>query len=103
MPRHRVVLSRILNVITRTLFGLPLADVSSGYRLYRADFIKRFQLRGRHFDILIELLVKAERGGGRFAEVPFHYCNRESGVSKARILSFGMAYLRTLVQLRAGL
>ena len=103
MPLHRVVLSRILNGLTRTLFGLRLADVSSGYRLYRADFVKQFTLQARHFDVLIELLVKAERSGGRCAEVPFHYCNRENGVSKARLLSFGMAYLRTLVQLRAGL
>lgn len=103
MPRHRVGLSRILNGFTRTLFGLRLADVSSGYRLYRSDFVKQFTLQARHFDVLIELLVKAERSGGRCAEVPFQYSNRESGVSKARILSFGMAYLRTLVQLRAGL
>ena len=103
MPRHRVVLSRVLNLLTRTLFALPLADMSSGYRLYRSEFVRQFPLKAQHFDVLIELLVKAGRRDGRFAEVPFYYCNRESGVSKARLFSFGIGYVRTLARLRAGL
>jgi dolichol-phosphate mannosyltransferase len=99
MPRHRMVLSRFLNLTTRCLFGLSVADTSSGYRLYRSEVIQRLPLEARQFDVLIEILVRLTRTGGRFAEVPFHYCNRESGVSKARLLSFGAAYLRTLLRL----
>jgi dolichol-phosphate mannosyltransferase len=103
MPRHRMLLSRALNFTSRLLFGLSVADTSSGYRLYRSEVIQRLPLEASQFDVLIELLVKVKRAGGRFAEVPFQYRNREDGVSKARLLSFGVAYLRTLLHLRTRL
>ena len=37
MPRFRAVLSRILNVTFTTAFRLPVHDISSGFRLYRAE------------------------------------------------------------------
>src|SRR5882724_3706125 len=40
MPRHRLLLSRILNGFFARGLGLPIRDLSSGFRLYRAAAVR---------------------------------------------------------------
>ncbi len=47
-----------------------------------------------NFVVLVELLLLALKAGASFAEVPFHYAPRGAGRSNARILRFGIDYLR---------
>jgi SAM-dependent methyltransferase len=47
-------------------------------------------------DILQEILVWAYMDGWRVREVPFNYRARQVGSTAARLLRFGLAYLRTL-------
>jgi dolichol-phosphate mannosyltransferase len=103
MPRHRVILSRALNSATRILFGMNISDWSSGFRMYRSSFIKTLKLQANHFDVLIEALIKAKKSGARITEIPFTYKNRNDGVSKARIIPFGLGYIRTFFRLSVGI
>ena len=100
MGSFRRVLSLILNRTYSRVLDLPLADLSSGYRLYRQDLLARLELRARDFDVLEEILVKVHLLGGRIKEVPFHYQARNSGRSHAKLLKFGWAFIRTLVRMR---
>ena len=100
MGSFRRVLSRILNKTYARVLDLPLADLSSGYRMYRRDLLEKVELQARDFDVLEELLVKVHLLGGRIKEVPFHYQVRNSGKSHAKLVRFGWAYLRTLVRMR---
>lgn len=95
MPRFRAVLSRILNVTFTTAFRLPVHDISSGFRLYRAERLKRLTLRASDFDVLEEILILIFIEGGTIAEVPFMYRPRQAGRSHARLFKFGLAYCRT--------
>src|SRR5262245_875749 len=49
MPRFRAVLSRILNVTFTTAFRMPVHDISSGFRLYRAETLKRIAFHASDF------------------------------------------------------
>lgn len=95
MPLTRKLLSRWLNGVFRRGLGLSVRDMSSGYRLMRADAVQRLELRARDFDLVQEMLVKAYCQGWRIAEVPFHYAPRRHGSSRADVWAFGVAYLRT--------
>lgn len=103
MPPHRIFLSRILNSATRILFGMNISDWSSGFRMYSSQLVKQIQTQANHFDVLIETLINAKKLGARIKEIPFIYQNRNDGVSKARIIPFGLGYLRTFLRLRIGL
>jgi dolichol-phosphate mannosyltransferase len=95
MPASRYALSRILNQVFSIGLRMPIRDMSSGFRLFRAPVVKGVRYVARDFDIVQEILVRAYAGGWRIAEIPFRYEPRRHGSSHARILKFGLAYLRT--------
>ncbi|HVY62247.1 MAG TPA: glycosyltransferase, partial [Planctomycetota bacterium] len=96
MPRTREVLSKVLNRTFAELLTIPVADLSSGFRLYRREVLESFETTGRNFNVLQELLTGILARGGRIIEVPFHYRARIFGVSHARIIRFGISYLGSL-------
>jgi len=96
MPAFRRVLSRILNAVSRSVLSLPVGDLSSGFRLYHRHVLAGLAPRARRFDVLIEILARIRADGWRIKEVPFHYRQRQGGRSHAGIVSFGLAYARTL-------
>jgi dolichol-phosphate mannosyltransferase len=98
MPRHRLWLSLVLNWVYGTALGLSIRDLSSGFRLYRRQALASLALRGRHFDVMPEIVAGVIHRGGRVVEVPLHYRPREAGVSTARVLVFSPSYARTLVR-----
>jgi SAM-dependent methyltransferase len=78
---------------------VPIKDLSSGFRLYRASAIREQRITSRDFDVLQQILVQAFAEGWRVQEVPFTYQPRKYGSSNARVLRVGIACLRTFGQL----
>jgi dolichol-phosphate mannosyltransferase len=99
MPLGRWALSYTLNFIFSRGLDLRIRDMSSGFRMYRATFLKNRKFTGENFNILQELLVSAYVDGFQIREIPFTYQPRKHGVSHARILRFGIDYLKTLPRL----
>jgi len=95
MPPTRKVLSRVLNTFFGRGLAMPVRDLSSGFRLYRAEVVRGVDFPARDFDILQQILLHAYNEGWRIREVPFAYAPRRHGSSHARVLAFGRAYLRT--------
>lgn len=96
MTLSRRILSKILNQTYSRVLSLPLKDLSSGFRMYRADTVKHLRLTARDFDVLEEILIKVYSEGWSIIELPFRYMTRGSGRSHAKLLKFGIAYLKTL-------
>lgn len=99
-PEVRQRLSRLLNAVFRICFRVPIHDMSSGYRIYRGEKIRRLRFRSVDFDVLEEILVLLHRSGARIIEVPFHFRDRECGTSKVCAGLFAPSYLRTLTRLK---
>lgn len=95
MPLTRKILSRILNTLFTMGLSLPLKDISSGFRLYRAICVNNTPLKSRDFDILEEIIIRCYAQGWRIKEIPFQYVPRKSGRSHVKLFRFGIAYLRT--------
>ena len=99
-PAGRKLLSRVLNFVYRTVLRSPLTDISGGFRLYRAEDVKRAQSEALYYDVVAEIMGKLWGSGKKILEIPYHYFPRENGESKARILRFGFHYGMTLLKLR---
>lgn len=95
MSPFRYVLSRILNIAFRRGLSLPVADLSSGFRLYTRAALNELTLAANDFDVLEEILIRVLASGYRVAEVPFRYRARVGGRSHAQLLKFAVSYLRT--------
>lgn len=100
MPLGRYLLSRALNTVYAKALSLPYKDLSSGYRLYHRRALDDIgEVTATNFEVLPEILIRAHCNGSRIREIPFRYRPRKAGHSKARIIQFGLAHLRTLWQM----
>lgn len=84
-PFHRRLLSKTANFVARAALGLRAHDCTAGFRLYRADVLRKVPLdriRSNGYSFLVEMLTFAQRAGIRIAEVPIIFADRERGVSK---------------------
>lgn len=97
-PVTRYALSRILNAFFGKGLSVPVKDLSSGFRLYHRRLFERVDLHFHNFVILVEILLRAFGRGMRIKEVPFHYQPRISGGSHARVIKFGLDYLRLFLR-----
>lgn len=84
-PRWRRGLSAFGNMYARTILGLPTADATTGFRLWRRETLaamplNRIQSSGYVF--LVEMVYLAYCLGYRIGEVPIHFAERRSGKSK---------------------
>lgn len=95
----RKSLSRLLNVLLRRFWSLPVRDVSSGYRLYRRAALEGLEFTSTNFEVLGEILVRLYARGYRVVEVPFTYFPRGAGRSHIHLLRFGMAQLRSALRM----
>jgi dolichol-phosphate mannosyltransferase len=100
MNLSRYILSRILNTTFSIALGIPVKDMSSGFRFYHREQVLNLRLESRDFDVLEEILVKIHHSGVPILEVPFTYMPRGAGRSHAKLLKFGIAYLKLLVRAR---
>lgn len=84
-PLWRKGLSRFGNFYARTILGLPVHDVTGGYRLYRREALEKMpleRLRSNGYAFLVEALYVAYRLDFTFSEVPFYFNDRRYGLSK---------------------
>jgi hypothetical protein len=95
-PRWKRLLSTTVNRMMRHLYGLQLADKTSGFRVYRAAALRRLAFDNDAFAFLPELLVRADRLGLVLAEEPIHFVFRTHGKSKMGFWDTGRSYLSLL-------
>ncbi len=99
MPIARSLLSRLLNQVYRRVLAVPVADLSSGFRLYQRRVLDELELVSEKYDVLEEILVKIYSRGWRVLEIPFAYQPRKFGQSHANVVGFTPAFLSTLFEL----
>lgn len=99
MSAYRYALSRVLNALFSRGLDVPIKDLSSGFRLYRAEVVREQHITSQSYDVLQQIAVQAFAEGWRVREVPLRYQPREHGSSHARVFKVGIACLKTFGQL----
>lgn len=84
-PRLRRILSRGGSVYARAILGVPVSDLTAGFRCIRREVLEVTDvatLRSQGYVFNIELTYRAIRAGFRVTEVPIVFTDREVGISK---------------------
>ena len=84
-PLWRRGLSAWGSFYARTILGLPVRDVTSGFRLWKRETLEALPLervRASGYIFQVEMAYLAHRLGFRLAEVPIYFADRRSGKSK---------------------
>jgi dolichol-phosphate mannosyltransferase len=84
-PMHRQWLSRGGNLYAKLMLGSKLNDMTAGFRVFNVEFLKKMNLdtiNARGYSFQIEMAYRTIQSGGRTAEVPIVFVEREIGESK---------------------
>ena len=93
-PRPKLVLNRLANWFIRVIFRHGYNDTTNAFKAYRREVIETIQpLLSNHFNLTVELPLKAIVRGHSFAVIPISWRNRTSGQSKLAIQEMGSRYL----------
>jgi dolichol-phosphate mannosyltransferase len=93
-PVHKLAMNRLANWFIRILFRLRYNDITNAFKCYRREAIEGMQpLISAHFNLTVEMPLKAIVRGYSYAVVPISWTNRKSGMSKLKIKEMGSRYL----------
>jgi len=93
-PFHKKVFNRLANSFIQIVMQIGYNDTTNAFKLYRAEVIRGIQpLLSYHFNLTVELPLKAIVRGYSYAVLPNSWTNRKFGVSKLKIREMGSRYL----------
>jgi dolichol-phosphate mannosyltransferase len=93
-PHLKLVLNRMANLFIQALFGLRYNDTTNAFKLYRRHVVEGMTpFLSHHFNLTVELPLKAIVRGYSYAVVPNYWTNRKVGISKLKIQEMGSRYL----------
>ncbi len=92
-PRFKLLLNRLANAFIAALFNIKLNDTTNAFKAYRKTVIDGCRpLIAPHFNLTIEIPLKAVVRGFTWTVVPITWCNRRTGVAKLKIREMGSRY-----------
>ena len=93
-PSHKLLMNRLANLFIRVVFGLRYNDITNAFKCYRRAAIEGMMpLISPHFNLTVEMPLKAIIRGYSFKVIPISWTNRKEGVSKLKIKEMGSRYL----------
>jgi dolichol-phosphate mannosyltransferase len=93
-PRLKLIINRLANNFIRMLFRHGYNDTTNAFKAYRREVIETVQpLLSNHFNLTVELPLKAIVRGHSYGIVPITWRNRRAGTSKLSMQEMGSRYL----------
>ncbi len=92
-PRVKLFINRLANLFIRLLFRIPLNDTTNAFKAYRRTVIQGCEpLISPHFNLTVELPLKAIVRGYSWTVVPITWRNRRCRKPKLKIKEMGSRY-----------
>ena len=93
-PRFKLGVNRVVNAGIRMLFQHGYNDTTNAFKAYRREVIENLRpLLSHHFNLTVELPLKAIVRGHSYAVCPVSWTNRRAGSSKLSMNEMGSRYL----------
>jgi dolichol-phosphate mannosyltransferase len=93
-PLLKLVINRLANAGIRLAFGHGYDDTTNAFKAYRREVIDNIQpLISDHFNLTVEMPLKAIVRGHSYAVTPIRWTNRTRGASKLNLKEMGSRYL----------
>ncbi|MDX6225708.1 MAG: dolichol-phosphate mannosyltransferase [Frankiales bacterium] len=84
-PRSRLLLSRGGNAYARLMLGVPIRDITGGYRAFRRSLLERLPLdhvQSQGYCFQVDMAWRSVLLGAEVVEVPITFVERSAGTSK---------------------
>lgn len=84
-PWHRKAISRTGNRYVKLMLGVSVNDMTAGFRVFRADFLRAMDLSNiaaKGYSFQVEMAWRVIKLGGTVREVPITFVERTQGASK---------------------
>ncbi|MBW8780822.1 MAG: glycosyltransferase family 2 protein [Verrucomicrobia bacterium] len=92
-PRLKLFVNRVANLLVKALFVIPLNDTTNAFKAYRRTVIDGCRpLLSPHFNLTVEIPLKAIVRGYSWKVVPISWENRRHGEAKLKIKEMGSRY-----------
>jgi dolichol-phosphate mannosyltransferase len=92
-PRIKLAVNRVVNLGITVLFGHGYNDTTNAFKAYRREVIDTVQpLLSHHFNLTVEMPLKAIVRGHSYAVIPITWTNRRTGESKLKLQEMGSRY-----------
>ena len=92
-PKVKLMVNRMANFFIRAIFRLKFNDVTNAFKAYRKCVIDGCRpLIAPHFNLTVEIPLKAIVRGYSWTSVPISWKNRKTGVPKLKIKEMGSRY-----------
>lgn len=86
-------LNRIANTFIRIVFRIPFNDFTNAFKAYRREVIEGCRpILSPHFNLTVELPLKAIVRGYSWSVIPITWRNRRTGIAKLKIREMGSRY-----------
>jgi dolichol-phosphate mannosyltransferase len=93
-PTVKYILNRLANWFIKLIFHIGLNDTTNAFKAYRKEVIQGCRpLIAPHFNLLVELPLKAIVRGYTWTTTPISWRNRKTGIAKLKIREMGSRYL----------
>jgi dolichol-phosphate mannosyltransferase len=93
-PRFKLFMNRVVNFFIRLVFQIPLNDTTNAFKAYRRTVIDGCRpLIAPHFNLTVELPLKAIVRDYTWTVIPITWRNRRSGLAKLKLKEMGSRYL----------
>jgi len=93
-PGLKLFVNRLANLFIRVMFHIPLNDTTNAFKAYRRTVIDGCRpFIAPHFNLTVELPLKAIVRGYTWTVIPISWRNRRHGVPKLKIKEMGSRYL----------
>ena len=93
-PRIKYVINRLANQFIRILFRHRYNDTTNAFKAYRREVVETIQpLLSKHFNLTVEMPLKAIVRGHSFEVIPISWTNRTAGEAKLAMREMGSRYL----------
>jgi dolichol-phosphate mannosyltransferase len=92
-PWVKLRLNRIVNFMIRVVFKLPHNDITNAFKAYRRTAVEGCRpFLSPHFNLTVELPLKAVVRGYTWTAIPITWRNRRAGVPKLKLTEMGSRY-----------
>ena len=97
-PKVKLIINRLANTIVKLLVGIRYNDCTNAFKLYKRETINGLKpFLSPHFNLTLELPLKAIVRGYSYQVIPNSWTNRKSGESKLKIREMGSRYFFILL------
>ena len=97
-PKKKLILNRIFNLVTKSLFISDYNDFTNAFKIYKKSaLLKTFPLVSESFNVFLELPLKIISRKMKYKIIPISWTNRKKGSSKFNIKELKAKYLFTLI------